>query len=104
MKQIIDTKKIENAASAAEPTLAATTRIPKIRRRISIAERMCEIAKKDLSNMPFFTLLEVAVHMRFSLRTIQRLVAKKELRAYRFSNSLRIKKQDLLSYINARCA
>jgi len=66
-------------------------------------EKRCVIAKEDLSSKKLLTPLEVSVYLNVCLRTVERLIAEKKLKAYRIlPKALRVKYEDLMRYINPR--
>ena len=50
----------------------------------------------------FYTVKEAAQHLRLCEKQIRRLIKRGELSAHRFGTALRIKKQDIDDYVEAR--
>jgi excisionase family DNA binding protein len=55
-----------------------------------------------LERADFYTVKETAWHLRLCEKQVRRVISRGELPAYRFGTALRIKKEDIDAYAEAR--
>ncbi len=66
-------------------------------KRVVIAEA------DEKSDQPgFLTVKETARHLRLCEKQVRRLISRGALPVYRFGTALRIKREDIVSYVNAQ--
>ena len=67
-----------------------------------LAERIVQRATEKLNNeLEFYTINEVASLLKVSRATDERRIKDEELKTYKFGGNIRIRKRDLMSFLDS---